>query len=302
MTRSSKLVFFGNERLVSGLKHTNAPVLRGLIEAGYDIVAVVSHHTESRSRSARELEVGKLAKEYGIPLLTPDKPSEIINELTALQADAAVLVAYGKIIPQRVINVFGPVGIINLHPSLLPRWRGPTPIETTILSGDREAGVSLMQLTASMDEGPVYAQAKVLLDGNETKQSLYEKLSGLGTKLLLEVLPNILSNKLLPINQQVFGVTYTSLLHKTDGILTPLTDTAYVCERKIRAYSQYPKTKYTIDHNDVIITSAKIAQMHDQSKLIVECADNTLLEIVELIAPSGKRMSGQAYLQGYVKA
>ena len=122
MTNSSKpLLFFGNERLVSGLKATNAPVLRALIENGYNIAAVISHHTDGKSRNNRELEVAVIAREHNIPVLLPNRPSEILNELTAFNAEAAILVAYGRIIPQSVIDIF-PKGIINIHPSLLPQY------------------------------------------------------------------------------------------------------------------------------------------------------------------------------------
>lgn len=301
MKKLSKLVFFGNERLVSGLEHTDAPTLRGLIAAGYEIAAIVSHHTETRSRKARPLEVAAIAAEYGIPLFLPDRPGNIEQELRELHADAAVLVAYGRIIPQRIINVFSPVGIINLHPSLLPRHRGSTPIETTILNGDTQAGVSIMQLTAGMDEGPVYAQESLPLRGDETKQELYQSLAHTGSALLLSSLPDILSGALRPVSQQTYDVTYTSMLTKQDGHIDPVTDTASAIERKVRAYANYPKARLWLYNNDVIITSSKIADSLDLSKLTVSCAENTYLEITELIGPSGKTMSGEAFLRGYAK-
>lgn len=302
MNKPSRLVFFGNERLVSGLPSTHAPVLRGLIDAGYDIAAVVSHHTDARSRKSRPLEVAEIARAHSIPLLLPDKPGEIEDELRALQADAAVLVAYGRIIPQRIINVFSPVGIINIHPSLLPRHRGPTPIETTIVDGDQEAGISIMQLTAGMDEGPVYAQARLPLTGHESKQELYETLSARGAQLLLDSLPDVLSGTLQPQPQKNNDATYTSLLTKEDGKLDPVTDDAYALERKVRAYLNFPKTRLTIGNNDVIVTSARVVGENNPSKCIIACARDTFLEVIELIGPSGKTMSGEAYLRGYMKS
>lgn len=302
MKKSSKLVFFGNERLVSGLVRTDAHVLRGLIAAGYDIKAVVSSHTDARSRKARPLEVAAIATAHNIPLLLPEKPGDIEAELRTFGADAAVLVAYGRIIPQRVINVFAPRGIINLHPSLLPRWRGPTPIEATILAGDLEAGVSIMRLTAGMDEGPVYAQFRLRLRGDESKQELYDQLARAGADLLLDTLPSILSGELSPTPQKNEGVTYTSLLSKSDGKINQLTDTADVIARKVRAYQNFPKPKLTINDSDVIITIAKVVASNDASKFVIPCAENTWLEVVELIAPSGRTMSGEAYLRGYSRS
>lgn len=299
MTSLSKLVFFGNERLVSGLKSTDAPILRGLIERGYDIVAVVSSYSQGTSRNTRHLEVAEIAKEHNIPLLLPERPGDIEEELKALYADAAILAAYGRIVPQRIINVFSSIGIINVHPSLLPRHRGPTPIETTITAGDDEAGVSIMQLSAGMDEGPVYGQVRLSLAGTESKFDLYDKLSHAGATLLFDLLPDILSGALKPKPQKNTGVSYTTLLTKNDGKLDPLTDDAYACERKIRAYLSYPKTMLRINNNDVLVTSAKIAMTKSPDELVIECANNTLLQIDELVAPSGKKMSGAAYLRGY---
>lgn len=299
MTSSSKLVFFGNERLVSGLKSTDAPVLRGLIERGYNIVAIVSSYSEGSSRSARKLEVAEIAKEHGIPLLLPTRPGDIEDDLKKMDADAAILVAYGRIIPQRIINVFSPIGIVNIHPSLLPRHRGPTPIETTIVAGDTTAGVSIIQLTASMDEGPIYGQVTIPLVGNETKFDLYDTLSHHGANLLFDLLPDILSGTLKPKPQKNNGVSYTTLLTKEDGKLNPLTDDAYACERKVRAYLGYPKTSVRIKNNDVLVTSAKVVKTKSPGELVIDCANNTYLQVDELIAPSGKKMSGAAYLRGY---
>ena len=301
MNTPSRLVFFGNERLVSGLDHTDAPVLTGLIERGYNVVAVVANHTNGTSRSARKLEVAAIAEQHGIPLFLPNSPSDIIDELSALKPDAAVLVAYGRILSQRVIDVFSHIGIINVHPSLLPRHRGPTPIESTILEGDRTAGVSVMQLTAGMDEGPVYKQVSLPLHGTETKFELYEQLATAGTTLLLDSLPGILSGVLLPKAQQNSDVSVTSRISKTDGILSPITEEATTLERKIRAYPGYPKSHLNLYDNDVIVTSAKVVESITDGPIVIACANRTWLEVTSLIAPSGRAMSAEDFLRGYAK-
>lgn len=301
MTTPSRLVFFGNERLVSGLPHTNTPVLKGLIERGYDVVAVVSNYEPGTSRNARPLEVAELAIAHNIPILLPKNPQEIFETLSEYHADFAVLAAYGRIIPQRIIDLFNPLGIINIHPSLLPRHRGPTPIETTLLAGDIVAGVSIMQLTAGMDEGPVYGQARVKLTGTETKNELYEQLSKAGSDLLFELLPGITSGTLLPKQQSETDVSYTSLLSKQDGQLDPLTDNAELLERKVRAYQGYPKSHLTLYGNDVVVTSASVAANDADGALVVPCADNTWLEVTSLIGPSGREMDAAAFLRGYTK-
>src|SRR5438128_402621 len=139
MTKTSKtIVFFGNERLATGVT-TSAPVLAALIKTGYKVAAVVTNYEVGTSRKSRDLEIAEIAKTNNIPLLIPDKLIEIKDQLSKFGASVAVLVAYGKLVPQEVIDIF-PKGIVNIHPSLLPRHRGPTPIETAILEGDSKTG------------------------------------------------------------------------------------------------------------------------------------------------------------------
>jgi methionyl-tRNA formyltransferase len=211
-----RIIFFGNERLSSGYQ-SSCVILKALLDADYEIVAVVAHHTESKSsRNVRELEVAEVAEKAGIPVLTPNKPLEIINKLRDLKADIGVLVAYGKIVPQEVIDIF-PKGIVNIHPSLLPRYRGSTPIEQAMLDGAEETGVSIMQLVKEMDAGPVYAQEEVALSGQETKKELTDRLLGVGKKLLLENLPMIIDGRLKPKDQNNNDVTFCKQIEKADG-------------------------------------------------------------------------------------
>lgn len=298
MTPSKRLIFFGNERLVSGLRSSDTPILRGLIERGYDVAAVVANYEKAVSRNARPLEVAEIAKAHNIPVLTPDKPSDIIDQLVSYNADFAVLSAYGRIIPQRVIDVFSPIGIINVHPSLLPRHRGPTPIETTITAGDSVAGVSIMQLSMGMDEGPVYGQRELPLHGTETKFDLYERLSVMGAELLFDLLPGILDGSALLTPQQNSGVTYTTLIAKHDGKIDPATETAEEISRKVRAHLGFPKSRLTYQNTDVILTAAKTVESHGTDGFYVACAHKTWLKVDSLIAPNGKTMSGDAYLRG----
>ena len=294
---SSKIVFFGNERLVSGLPATDTPILRSLIENGYNIVAVVSHHSDGQSRSNRALEVGDIAKQHNIPVLLPESPDDIIDQIKAMNADAAVLVAYGRIISQNVIDIF-PKGIINIHPSLLPKYRGPTPIESAIANGDNETGVSIMKLTAGLDEGPVYTQQIVSLNGHETKFDLYEKQASVSTTLLLEILPQILDGSLHPKPQDNDQATYSKSLSKEDGQLDTAKLSADQAERLVRAYLGFPKTKINImGHNIIIIKAHTSTQAKTPLDLL--CSDGAYLSIDELIAPSGRQMDAKAFLNGY---
>lgn len=297
---STNLVFFGNERLVSGLEQTDPIILKGLLDRGYNVVGIVSHHTESRSRRSRPLEVAEIAKAHDIPLFLPNKPLEIIETLQSLQPQIAVLAAYGRIIPQSVIDIF-PLGIINLHPSLLPAYRGPAPIEAPIVNSDTQTGVSIMQLTAGMDDGPVFAQQTIALSGNETKYDLYRQAHRLGAELLFETLPHIIDGSLAPTEQAHDRATYTSLLSKQDSLLDPATLTAPEAERRIRAYLDYPKSKLTIFDQQVVIRAAHVVDNPDAADLVIPFQSNTYLAIDELIAPSGKHMTSEAFLRGYKK-
>lgn len=298
------LVFFGNERIATGVT-TNTPVLRELIEAGYTIAAIIVNQTEQESGRKRDLEVAALAKEHQIPLLSPLKPVEIANQLTAYKADAAVLVAYGKIIPQSVIDIF-PSGIINVHPSLLPKYRGSTPIESAILNGDSETGVTIMRLTSTMDAGPIYAQSIVALKSDQNKQQLADELSDIGAKMIRSLLPDILDGSLTAINQDDENATYSTLLNKKNGIID-WQDSATDIERQVRAYALWPKSRATIGSIDCAVTKAganeqqiEIGKTHitAEKTVLVGCGQGSL-EIIEL-QPAGKNiMPVGAFLNGY---
>ncbi|MCA9334519.1 methionyl-tRNA formyltransferase [Candidatus Saccharibacteria bacterium] len=301
----TKVVFFGNERLVSGLNKTAAPILTGLIDGGYDVVAVVSHHTLAKSRNDRGLEVGEIAKKHNIPLLLPAKPSEITTQLKELQADVAVLVAYGRIISQEVINIF-PHGIINIHPSLLPNYRGPTPIEAALLNGDPQTGVSIMQLTAGMDEGPVYAQESFSLTGSEDKFDLYEKITDITTPLFFDVFPKIVDGSLQPTPQDNNAATYCKLIEKKDSYID-WEKPAVELEREVRAYLGWPQSRTRLGGIEVIITKAHIQSGVTPPGEIVFQNDKTLsvgtgkdlLTIDSLKPPGKKEMPISAFLSGY---
>jgi len=294
---SPRLVFFGNERLATGVT-TDAPTLRALVKAGYRVTAVVSSHTESVSRSRRSLEIIDVAHAYHIPVLLPGKLSEIKERLERLRPEAGILIAYGKIIPQDIIDIF-PKGIINIHPSLLPTLRGSTPVETAILNGLDETGVSLMKVTAEMDAGPVYAQKMIPLTGSETKSELALQLLNEGGELLLSNLDKILTGKLKPKPQDETEASYTRLLTKQDGQIDFM-EPAECVERKIRAFWGFPKARAKLFKRDVVITRARVAKNAQDGALIIKCQPG-FLEILELIVPSGRTMSGADFIRGYQK-
>lgn len=300
----NKIVFFGNERLATGLS-TTAPTLRALIAADYEITAVVVAQNDSgNSRKQRQLEIVQVAEEHGIPVLAPAKPAVILDFLRELNAEIAVLVAYGKIVPQSVIDVF-PKGIVNIHPSLLPKHRGSIPIESVILNNDKETGVSLMQLTAKMDAGPVYSQTTVALHGNETKLALASQLQQLGADMLISNLPSILNGSLQGVPQNNHDATYDERITKNDSILD-FKKPAEQLEREIRAYASWPRSRTTIGNIEVIITSASVADgdgapgalWRGEAQLGLYCSEGILL--IDSLIPVGKKeMSISSFITGY---
>lgn len=299
-----RLVFFGNERIATGVK-TSVPVLQGLVASGYQVAAVVVSQTDpAQSRKARTLEIQAVAEQLGIPVLAPTKLDDIKDQLESMQASAGVLVAYGKLVPPDIINIF-PRGIINIHPSLLPERRGSTPIENVILYNEKQTGVSLMQLTEEMDAGPIYAQEIVPIDGTESKQELADQLLNTGKDLLLKYLPGILDGSLQGNPQAKLEATYDKQIKKEAGEIDTKRP-AKELAREVRAYAGWPRSRVKLGTTEVIVTKAHAADQNGtpgtlwlQSKeLGIHCGEGTLM-IDALIPPGKKEMSAAAFLAGY---
>ena len=303
----ARLVFFGNERLATGVT-TTAPVLQSLLAAGHEVAAiVVAQEASGQSRKQRPLEVAAIAEQHGILLLAPAKLSEISERLSSLKADAGILVAYGKLVPQSIIDIF-PRGIVNLHPSLLPLHRGSIPLEATILQGDAETGVSLMQLVREMDAGPVYSQQSVVLKGDETKQTLADTLVAVGIAMLNKNLPQILDGSLQPTPQPAAGATYDQRLSKDAGVLDGAAwdQPAAAIERIVRGYAGWPRVRTTIGGISVIITAAHVTEglgipgsVWNEAKQFGIHAQDAVVVIDALIPAGKKEMSGRDFMLGY---
>jgi methionyl-tRNA formyltransferase len=299
-SKTKRIIFFGNERLVSGLTSTETPVLKALIDAGYDICAVVANDSGTKSRKQKTLEVAELATANNIPVHLPARPMDIYDELAAYHADAGVLVAYGRIVPQKLIDLFE-YGIINIHPSLLPKYRGPSPIESAIASGDESTGVSIMALSAKMDAGPVYHQVEFNLPSYETAPHLSQKLGGLAATELIATLPRIFSGELAPQPQDESLATYCQLISKSDARLDPAAQTAEQAERLVRAYKAFPRARLAVAGHELIILEALITD-EAVSPLDIQFSDGRYLSITRLIAPSGKTMDASQFQKGYLNA
>lgn len=289
---TDRIIFFGTEAF-------SADALRALIASNFNVVAVVTKPDQPKGRGHKLTEplVKTIAREHDIPVWQPTKLADVAEQITSLQPVAGVLVSYGKIIPQSIIDLFTP-GIINVHPSLLSRYRGPSPIEAAIIHHDNQTGVTIMQLSAAMDAGPIYAQRIIPLDHTETKPALYATLSRIGNQLLVDTLPDILSGALTPTPQNDADATYCSLLSKQDGLLDPADLTAVQAEARVRAFLGFPRTRLPLGDQTLIITRAHVSKTAE-TPLSVQFSDGNYLIPDELIAPSGKTMPAEAFLRGH---
>lgn len=298
MSMSKTIVFFGTDDF-------SAVSLRALIDTGFLVRAVVTK-PDSRKGRGRELAkpiVKEIAEAHNIEVWQPLTASEISENIKNLTSQTGnkplgVLVSYGKIIPQHIIDLFDP-GIINVHPSLLPKYRGPSPVETAILNGDTETGVTIMQLSAAMDAGPIYTQSVTPLSGTETAPELEQKLAEQGARDLCAILPAIMDGSATPTPQDDTQATYCQLLSKEASQLDTAALTAAAAERQVRAFLTFPKTKTTVAGHPIVVTKAHVKDTKETA-LDLECADGHFLAVDELIGPSGRVMSAQAFLNGYI--
>jgi methionyl-tRNA formyltransferase len=237
----AKIVFMGTPDFA-------VPTLQALIQH-HEVIGVVTQpdRPAGRGNQVHESPIKKVAVEAGIPVFQPEKlrRKEAVEELKKWQPDVYVVAAFGQILPQAVLDI--PVyGSINVHASLLPRWRGAAPIQACIRAGDAESGVTIMKMDAGLDTGPMLAHRAIPLAPDETGQSLHDKLARIGSALLIETLPRYLSGVLQPQPQREEGVTYAPQIEKEEGRID-WTKSAVEIERLVRAFTPWPGTFTTWD-------------------------------------------------------
>ena len=237
-----RLVFMGTPEFA-------LPSLRRLVQDGYDIVGVYTRADQpaGRGRAVTPPPVKTAALDLGLPVFQPSglRQPEAIEELAALRPDVIVVCAFGQILRQPVLDI-PPKGVVNVHPSLLPRHRGATPIQTAILTGDEETGVTIMLADAGMDTGPILSQRSLAISPWDSAGSLSEKLSGLAADLLSETLPFWLDDQIEPRAQDETQATYTSLIEKEDGAID-WTRPALDIWRQVRAFNPWPGAVTMLD-------------------------------------------------------
>ncbi len=233
--RSERVIFMGTPRFA-------LPSLEALWRAGYHIVAVVTQPDAPAGRGHRVVAppVKEFALAHDLPVLQPEslKPSEVVEQLRALAPQVIVVAAFGQILRQNVLDI-PPAGCINVHASLLPRWRGAAPISAAIAAGDVETGVTIMKMDAGLDSGPILSQRTVPIQPDDTAGTLSERLAQVGAELLLETLPRWLRGEIVPLPQDERLVTLAPRLTKQDGRIT-WTHNADAIARHVRAMSPWP--------------------------------------------------------------
>lgn len=282
------------------------PTLRALAQH-HEVVGVVTQpdRASGRGREFKAPPVKMLAVELDIPLMQPEKlrQPEAMEQLLAWVPELIVVTAFGQILRKDVLDL-PHFGCINVHASLLPRWRGAAPINAAILHGDEETGVTIMQMDVGLDTGPMLSQRSIPLTHEDTAGSVFEKLSYLGADLLIETLPDYLSGRLKPVPQPEEGVTYAPMLKKEEGQLDFSHDVNEL-ERRVRAFNPWPGAFMDFNGTLLKIHRARV-EAGDASvgqRLIYQNepaigAQGGLL-ILEEVQPAGKKsMSGRSFLAG----
>ena len=279
--------------------------LRALIAAGHEIAAVYCQppRPAGRGKKPRATPVQALAEDLHLPVRHPEtlRNAEAQAEFTAWAADIAVVVAYGLILPQAVLDA-PRMGCVNIHASLLPRWRGAAPIHRAIMAGDDETGISIMQMEAGLDTGPVLLTRTLPIGAEDTTAALHDRLSQLGAEAIVAALAEF--DSLTPVPQPQEGVTYAEKIDKAEAAIDWSNDAAEI-DRQIRGLSPFPGAWTTHSGRRLKFLACRRAQARPDGAaagsvidgLTIACGTGAI-EITEL-QPEGKpRMAAADFLRG----
>jgi len=296
MTRT---VFMGSPQFA-------VPILRALA-SHYSILTVVTRpdRPSGRGRAIKMPAAKQAAMELGLNVLQPEKLSspEVAAQLRDLAPDLIVVAAFGQLLKPEILDLPAH-GCLNVHASLLPRWRGAAPIPAAILAGDPETGVTVMRMAPGLDTGPILAQDRIPIDPAETTASLTGKLAHLGADLLIETLPPYLAGNLQARPQDSLGSTHAPMLRKDDGLLD-FGLSALELERRVRAFNPWPGAYLVWDHNRLKVHRARAhaapaaagTRLQVDREPAVGSADGLL--VLQEVQPEGKRvMNGRDFLLG----
>jgi methionyl-tRNA formyltransferase len=262
----------------------------------------------SRGRPASR-PVAEAAKELGIAVLTPLKirTPEVVAELLNMRPDCLVVAAYGQILPSTLIDA-PPHGAVNVHASLLPRWRGASPIAHAVLAGDEETGVSVMRMDSGLDTGPVYATARVAIEPDATTPSLTALLARLGADTLVDVLGRLERGDIAAHPQPESGVTYAARLGRDDGRVEWARRSGLDVDRMVRALQPWPGVVAPLEGVEVRIEQGKVSDNPDRAapgvvvrregESVVVAAREGAFRIDRITPPGRRAMTPAAFLRG----
>lgn len=293
-----------------GTPEYSVPVLKSLIE-NYNVIGVVTQPDKEVGRG-KEVEfspIKKVALENNIKVLQPEKIRNNFDCVLELNPDIIITCAYGQIIPKEILD-YPKFGCINVHASLLPKYRGGAPIHRAILNGEKETGITIMYMAPGMDDGDIISQEKVIIRDDETVGELHDELSLLGPKLLLETLPSIFAGTNKRIKQDESKVTLAKIIKKEDEIID-FDDLSINIYNKIRGLNPYPGAYSLLDNKRVKIYKSRIEKSNSKEipgtiidilkdGIVVKTKDSSIV-IEELKMEGKKKMTTKEYLNGVKK-
>lgn len=293
-----KLIFAGTPEFA-------AQALAAIVDAGHEVALVLTQpdRPAGRGMALQPSPVKKFALENGLPIFQPLslKDAEAQASVAAVGAEVMVVAAYGLILPQVVLDM-PRLGCINIHGSLLPRWRGAAPIQRALLAGDAETGVCIMQMEAGLDTGPVLLRGAFSIESDDTSATLHDRLAALGARLVVEALGKLP----LPAEAQtVDGVTYAHKIEKAEALID-WHKSAIELDRHIRAFNPFPGAQVLFKGQTIKLWQASAVAGDgefgqilavDRNQLLVACGEGALA-IRELQKAGGKRLPVQQFLAG----
>lgn len=300
MKTSPRILFMGSPDFA-------ATSLRALAQ-NFNVVGVVTQPDRRAGRGKKLISppVKNVADELGIPAIQPRRirDAEAMDAIRRFAPDLIVVAAYGQILRPELLNL-PPRGCINVHGSLLPRWRGAAPVQAAILAGDAQTGITIMLMDEGIDTGDILSQRALPIAADETAETLFAKLAPLGADLLVETLPAYLDGKIQPQPQPEAGATYAKMLKKADGELD-FTKTAAELERQVRAFTPWPGTFFEWQGAPLKVHRAHVGEgkspgIGTQVKIkgvpAIGTAEGIL--VLDQVQPPGKKpMSGKSFLAG----
>lgn len=299
-----KMIFMGTPDFA-------VPALKALAEQGHQVIAVVTQpdKPKGRGKAVQMTPVKEAALELNIPVYQPVKVREegFLQQLEAMEPEVIVVAAFGQILPQRLLDI-PKYGCINIHASLLPKYRGAAPIQWVIIDGEKETGITTMQMNAGLDTGDMLEKAVVPIDPEETGGSLHDKLSAAGGKLILSTLDKLEKGQLVPVPQTEENTCYAKMLDKALGKIDWNQDAQRI-ERLIRGLNPWPSAYTGLEGKTLKLWQAKVVEEDypGQPGQVVKAGKNELLvktgkgtlSVLSLQLEGKKRMDTGAFLRGY---